>query len=238
MLRNTSIVSTALFALVANSAAFAADGVFQISQTCASFGCFTGDSGGLPVTITQPGSYLLTSNVTANTAEEIVITVSADDVTINLNGFAILGPITCGGSPTACSAQSSSVNTGTGVRASGVERLTVHNGRVVGVGGYGIHVPGANSAAVYDVTLAENGRGGLVIQRGIVHDVVSELNGGAGISTTFGTVHVRDSVVRGNLGFGLGAGGYCSGLVSENNTSGTNCIALGPNQCETPTSCD
>ena len=51
-----------LFALA--TPALAVDGVLEINQTCAvQTGCFAGDSPGFPVTITQPGSYRLTSNL-------------------------------------------------------------------------------------------------------------------------------------------------------------------------------
>src|SRR5438046_4283287 len=44
----------------------------------------------LPFTISQPGSYFLTQNLTANTGGD-GITVLADNVTIDLNGFALTG---------------------------------------------------------------------------------------------------------------------------------------------------
>jgi hypothetical protein len=230
----------ALAALAISAAAPASDGVLQINTTCVSFGCFAGDSSGFPVTITQAGSYQLTSNLTTASIDQNLIVVSADDVSIDLNGFAIRGPVTCTGDTAVCSGQSSAVSNGQGIRAVGVERLTVHNGRIVGVGGTGIALDiSSGTAALYDLTLAENGRAGITIQRGLIHDVTSELNGGDGISTLFGNVLVRDSVVRGNGNFGLGLGGYCSGIVSTGNSAGTNCIGnLGPNQCETPTNCD
>src|SRR4051794_17038646 len=44
----------------------------------------------LPFTISTPGSYYLTGNLTA-TADGSAITVSADNVTIDLNGFTLAG---------------------------------------------------------------------------------------------------------------------------------------------------
>ena len=46
----------------------------------------------LPYTISQPGSYYLTTNLTGTTGVD-GITISADDVTVDLNGFALLGPM-------------------------------------------------------------------------------------------------------------------------------------------------
>src|SRR5438270_4345686 len=44
----------------------------------------------LPFTISQPGSYFLTQNLTASAGGD-GITVLADNVTIDLNGFALTG---------------------------------------------------------------------------------------------------------------------------------------------------
>src|SRR6476619_6633553 len=44
----------------------------------------------LPITISNPGSYYLTGNVTA-TADGTAITIAADNVTIDLNTFTLSG---------------------------------------------------------------------------------------------------------------------------------------------------
>lgn len=66
---------------------FAGDGALEINQTCALYkGCFAGDEAGFPVTITEPGSYILTSSldVTRN-ADGIII--EGNTATLDLNGF-------------------------------------------------------------------------------------------------------------------------------------------------------
>lgn len=73
----------------------ATDGVVEINAACASAGCFPGDAIGYPVVITQSGSYRLTSNLAVVNPSLFVLDVRADDVTIDLNGFSILGPQTC-----------------------------------------------------------------------------------------------------------------------------------------------
>src|SRR5262245_9419341 len=95
-------VLVGLFGLVALGIApqaHAVDGVVLISQTCAAAGCFTGDVAGFPVTITQPGSYRLSSNLdvgTAATSANITaVEIRANGVTLDLNGFTISGPATC-----------------------------------------------------------------------------------------------------------------------------------------------
>jgi hypothetical protein len=68
----------------------------------------------IPYTISQSGSYYLTQNVTANAAYD-GITVSASDVTIDLNGYVLSG----GGSGIY------------GIKATGgTDRLTVHRGTI------------------------------------------------------------------------------------------------------------
>ena len=76
------------------------DGVTQIDQNKALAGSVTpGDAPGFPITITRPGSYRLTSNLTVPDADTTAIEIAADHVTLDLNGFAILGPTDCSQSP-------------------------------------------------------------------------------------------------------------------------------------------
>ena len=55
----TSMLAAAGFA----GTSHAVDGVFEISQACVEFGCVPGDSAFFPVTISESGSYRLTSNI-------------------------------------------------------------------------------------------------------------------------------------------------------------------------------
>ena len=53
------------FMMIASVPAFGGDGVLEIDQACAlATGCFDGDKALFPVSITQPGSYILTGNLT------------------------------------------------------------------------------------------------------------------------------------------------------------------------------
>jgi len=49
-----------------------------------------GDAAGFPVTISEVGSYRLTGNLSIGSTDAIEIT--ADNVTLDLNGFLIIGP--------------------------------------------------------------------------------------------------------------------------------------------------
>ena len=83
------------------------------------------DAPAYPVTIDTAGSYRLTGNLTVP-AGTIAIYVTADNVSLDLNGFTVRGP-NSGVAP--CT----QVNTGNGIVASiGTKNTTVMNGNVVG----------------------------------------------------------------------------------------------------------
>jgi hypothetical protein len=75
--------------------AIASDGVLEINTTCASAGCFAGDLPGFPVVITKAGSYRLTGNLAVVISSLSILDIRADHVTIDLNGFSLLGPQVC-----------------------------------------------------------------------------------------------------------------------------------------------
>src|SRR2546428_10232429 len=75
---------------------YAVDGVVLIDQNRALAGGVTpGDAPGFPVTLSVAGSYRLSGNLTVPDANTSAIQVTADNVTIDLNGFTILGPVVC-----------------------------------------------------------------------------------------------------------------------------------------------
>src|SRR6266540_3776373 len=75
---------------------YAVDGVVLIDQNRALAGGVTpGDTPGFPVTLSVPGSYRLTGNLTVPDANTTAIQIAADNVTLDLNGFSILGPVVC-----------------------------------------------------------------------------------------------------------------------------------------------
>ena len=70
----------------------AVDGVILIDQNKALAGNVTpGDTAGFPVTISQPGSYRLSSNLTVPSGQS-AITITVPNVTIDLNGFSMTTP--------------------------------------------------------------------------------------------------------------------------------------------------
>jgi hypothetical protein len=67
-------------------------------------GVTPGDAPGFPVTISQPGSYRLSGNPTVPDLNTTAIHITADRVTLDLNGFSISGPAACTSRPTTCPA--------------------------------------------------------------------------------------------------------------------------------------
>lgn len=95
-------------------------------------------AGGYPYSITQPGSYKLSGNLTVPDANTDAIQIKTDDVTLDLNGFIISGPEVCilGTYPVQCSAQSTALGYGVnaGANIAGRNNITVMNGTIRGMG--------------------------------------------------------------------------------------------------------
>ncbi len=203
-----------------SSRALAVDGVVEINQARALNGGVTpGDTPGFPVTISVAGSYRLTSNLTLPDANTDGIDITADNVSIDLNGFAVLGPVTCTGGPpvTSCTAV-----TGAGVGISSASSgTTVVNGKVQGAGGLGIGL--GTAAHVSGVTVRWARTGGLVVgNESVVSGCKLIENGLAGITLGNGSV-ASGNVVLGNLQVGIsGSGGntLTANSVTQNGSLG------------------
>ncbi len=209
-----------LLTLTIAGPALASDGVLEINFTCAvNTGCFPGDPAGFPVTISIPGSYRLTSNLSIGLlpgGENNVdfIRIEADDVTLDLGGFRISCRDAFGGSP--CPGG------GEGVHASDVSGSSVKNGSITGMGGDGIFL--AERSEVTNLRVRSNGgegiqgfaemkiSGNIVIENGgsgirigansIVSDNLVYNNANHGIDVDVGSA-IQRNVVRENGGFGL-----------------------------------
>lgn len=177
-------------------AVFATDGVLEISEHCVAEGCFSGDAPGYPVEIANPGSYKLTTDLVRDssnlTAHHILIT--ADRVTLDLNGFSIVGPVTCsvaGDIVTSCA----STGAGAGVFASSRRYTTVRNGSIVGTAGCGIEVENSKQTRIEGITIRNSGDTEAALQASSSWDL-----------------RVIDSAFIENLGTGVAS--HCSGMVS------------------------
>ncbi len=220
---STSLAGTLAFA----QPAAAGDGAREINQTCAlQTGCFTGDTPGYPVTLTSPGSYLLTSNLAITGENTHGLEVSASHVTIDLGGFAIEGPIACTGAPLTCIP---SFGTGVGIRASAVtvQALSVHGGTITGMGSTGIQLP--NYSSVADVRLVGNRQVGISTGTGAtIRNTKGERNGGTGIACgTNGSI--EDSSAIGNLSVGISCSTGASIRSAVARDNGSTGIVAGSN---------
>ena len=223
------------------SPAFASDGVLEINQTCAvATGCFAGDTAGFPVTITTPGtSYRLTCPLTVPNESTDGIVVSTSDVGIDLNNFAILGPVTCSGTPLVCTP---AVGTGSGVeRVSAANRgISVKNGSITGMGAFGVLL--GEQAEVTNLRVRWNRSDGISIASGsTVSGNTAYDNGNDGIQCSVGCL-IRGNTVRANASSGLNLSGdsaysdnvvtlntigAVTGLGSANSRGGNYCAGTG-----------
>jgi hypothetical protein len=213
--RTLALLAVAALAWPAGS--WADDGVLEIDQTCVAAGCFPGDTAGFPVQITESGSYLLTSNLVV-LGEDDGVSISADDVSFDLGGFSIAGPVTCDigqAQPVSCPQSG-----GRGIVVAGDGSL-VRNGVVRGFGGQiGIDDPPAcvavdGAAVIEDLAVSDCSVLGIAVTgNGTVRrtTVAKSAEGGIAVGT--------DSLVTGNLVHDVnGAGIAARGTVSGNSIS-------------------
>lgn len=214
----------------------AADGVYEISQTCAvQTGCFPGDTAGFPVTIDSVGSYRLTTNLAISEVSEDAVRVAADGVAIDLNGFAIIGPVVCSGSPLSCSPERGS---GSGILFTNLNGgSSVRNGTIRGMGGFGVR---GQQAEVVDLKISWSGRDGINLsQASFIANTTVDQNSADGIFAGTGSVVTNNSasrngrdgivgftrsIITGNSAKENESGGiraFAGSLVSDNIASGS-----------------
>ena len=192
----------------------ASDGVLEINQVKVI------KAGGFPYVIGRVGSYRLTSNlyvtIAADPKNTNAIQVDAQDVTIDLNGFSILGPAVCSGNPvTSC------INTGTGVGVSSFESVVVRNGTIQGMGSAGIALRGGSVERIHAIGNGSDG----IYGAEVVRNCVSEVNGQTGFFIPGGLI--TGSIATGNKADGIFVA--TEATVSGNNSSfnGRNGITFG-----------
>ena len=214
----------------------AVDGVIEINQAKVKAGGVTAsDTPLFPVTIDHSGSYRLTSDLDvtdatarpggASAADAVAINVTADYVTIDLNGFSIIGPAVCTGTPPmrTCTptGAGSGINDGTG---SGAIHTTVLNGTVHGMGFAGISLGPGKEARIERVHAAGNGSVGIAVGEGAtVTGCTSSRNSGGGILVSRAS-SVRDNLVFSNNVTGITTDVSC--LVAGNTSTANGSMGL------------
>lgn len=226
----------------------------------------------LPIVIAKPGAYQLVSNIDVTldptaVPETDAIQITADNVTLDLNGFQITGAGACTGTPvTSCDpvgdpAGGSGVNACDG--AGCAVNATVMNGTVRGMAGAGVRL--GDGARVHGVRAGENGEGGIQVgKNSVVAHSHADRNGSFGIEADDGS-RLDSNTATGNAGAGAAAGdvslvrgnvvtsnttglqlgnntGYDANVASGNSTDltftgGSDAVTLGKNLCGNSTTC-
>jgi hypothetical protein len=209
-----ALVTVALGCLITPRTALAVDGQVAITQARAMAGGVTpGDAPGFPVSINLPGSYILSSGLTVPDANTTAIEINADHVTVDLNGFTILGPTDCSGGLDPCA----NAGVGAGIITPDVRfNITIRRGTIQGMGSEGVRLNGDSHRVEY-MNLRSNGTDAVVVLSGadnggsvVEHNTVQR-NGGFGIRLDAGIV--ADNTVNTNRRSGITVGG---GLVLHN----------------------
>jgi len=154
----------------------------------------------LPVTIVQSGSYYLTGNLQGMSGQN-GITVNADNVAIDLNGFTLIGVS----------------GTGSGIYTGNTpsRNLTIRNGTIRDWPLNGISADHSLNVLIEDLLVSGNGYDGLTAGSGIIRRVLSRANAGRGIALqdlTGGTI--EDCHAIDNLASGIVI--YYNGIVTNN----------------------
>ena len=174
----------------------------------------TGSGGSSEFLITQPGSYYLTTNVVGVSGEN-GINISANNVTLDLNGFSVQGI--------------SGVWSGVYIHA-GYTNVTVRNGNISGWGTISTYSGVecyANNVILERLNVSANHYGIYLDSSGVVRDCNCYNNTGIAIQVNAGKVSGCEALNNGSTGIYV-VTGTVSDCVALNNTSygidvGTNC---------------
>jgi hypothetical protein len=193
--------------LLGSGLALAGEGQVEIGPTTS-----------FPIVINQPGSYLLTADLTVSSPGVNAIEIQADNVTLDLGGHSIAGPGSSEGS--------------FGVSASARTGVTVRNGTVAGFGycvylgdGFsgsyvveGVHAEACNfgffayRAVIRDCSAVANTETGIAGYGLQMTSTRASFNTGGGIFLVIGSCTTCDATSNGGYGFHLGEASctFCS----------------------------
>lgn len=182
----------------------------------------------LPYTITNAGSYYLTTNLTGSAGGGI--TIGASGVILDLMGFEMVGGPAGSAVRVFPSAQTNvCVRNGTvrGWQAWGIDIELADNSMLENLLSAGNGLSGAtagglrvgNHSIVRNCTSARNGGTGIIIVDGIVSDCASRFNGGSGITTGGNSAVTRCAAANNTLsGISTGGGSTITSCSAGNNS--------------------
>jgi len=180
-----------LFMVAIPISAYGADGQIKIAQTAGTT---------FPIQINEPGSYVLTSNLSVAAAYVNAININADNVTLDLNGHCIYGP-----------------GTGRGIYAVNRYNITIKNGIVRGfydgIYLYNDYDHEGAGHRIEGIQASNNGHDGIYALYSTVTNCTANNNGSFGISAFNSTV--TNCTANNNGSFG----------ISAFNSTVTNCTA-------------
>jgi hypothetical protein len=144
---------------------------------------------GNTLVISKSGSYFLASNYISALKAASIISVNANNVTINLNGFTISAPT---GSAT------------TAINAAGDSGVTIVNGTITKTGT--AIILGSSSTVGGMQLIGNSGDGVDCTSTCLVTNSVITGNGGTGLALGDGSSGYQDNIISGNTGGNVGAG--------------------------------
>lgn len=173
-----------------------------------------------PYTISSPGSYYLTTNLNVG-SNAPGIRIAADNVTLDLNGFAVIG----------------TTNSGEGIHCDSSQNISVRNGTVRDCASYGIGATFFPSLRLEKLNITGNAFSGVVDDGDVIATdcVVS----GNGIGLLVGTGTLTRCLVQGNTDDGITCVGNCTvhacvftanggnGITANSGSTFDHCVASG-----------
>jgi nitrous oxidase accessory protein NosD len=156
---------------------------------------------GSTTTIDQPGSYQLVHSLDLNSATPAAITVTANGVSLDLNGFEIRGP---------------GNNTGTGILIDGASGVKISNGRLSDLG-FGVVVMNSSNVTIRDLNIRARG---LAV-------AAPPPETGIMIVESTGVVVDRNNLYSVGLGIFVRGGMSHGNRITNNNVTGASNAALG-----------
>ncbi|HBA84434.1 MAG TPA: hypothetical protein DCZ95_10105 [Verrucomicrobia bacterium] len=154
----------------------------------------------LPYTINMQGAYYLTTNLTGQAGTN-GITITADNVSLDLNGFALTGVM---GSIAAIRIDSAITH----------RNIAIHNGTICGWGAMGISGHLAEHLIIHDIMAYTNGTVGIAAGNGsLVTRCTSMGHSSSGFQLYSGSM-ITDCIARKNSGAGINL--YWDNVAKEN----------------------
>lgn len=168
----------------------------------------------IPYTISASGSYYLTQDLGPAAQDTDGITITADNVTLDLNGFAVIGA----GKTTGSSGR------GIYIGGSNLRAICIRNGTIRDWRENGISALQSYDCVFESLRAVNNGSSGMLSYgyHCVVRRNVCNNNEGAGIAFIYGTHIITDNVCSSNGQSGISLGTVSSGCTVTGNTCNSN----------------